>query len=157
MVFNGDKEEIDANIQITNGTAVTVILAFYCSSASNNTRAHQLLKDDAIALFDPRRPVMRKNKSFTIVHIQNSTRASFQQTAVGQRQPADQLIYFRSKNAKNMNKFAETDFDFAPDQNQTISCVTFSFNVSIGYLIFLGRNYFESTFFPVSNRSGLFE
>lgn len=121
LTFDSGKNEINANIQIINGTAVTATLSLYSINAA------------LTSLFDL--PLFMENslkpRSFTIVHIPNVIRSSYYQNAIGRRQPADELLYFRSKIASNMNRFAQTDFEFIADTKQVITCVGFSFDVSL--------------------------
>lgn len=113
-----ERNEINANIEIVNGTQVTATLSLYAI-----TRSFFNLFDGN-GLFGEK---VKKPRSFTIVHHSNAT--AFGKTAIGQRQPGDQLLYFRSKTATNMNRFAQTDFEFIADENKTITCVGFSVDV----------------------------
>lgn len=69
-------------------------------------------------------------KSFTFVYAHNMTQTKNRIVSLGQRQPNDKLLIQRKKLVKNMNRFAEGEFQYE-DRNKFITTVTFSFSVSM--------------------------
>lgn len=95
---------MEANINIINGTMVTVKLALYARN-------------------------FKMPKSFTMIQIQNATQTKFKRNAIGRRQPNDQLIYFKSQNVTKLSRFADKEFEFYGNGKHKLTCVGFSFSV----------------------------